>query len=104
MYSSKIIKSGALIADTKALLAHWDEERTAAENLAQSQQSNVLGKESRARIEDILAIFRQRYVQTQEILSFFRRERSSRNRETREGKVLDRCFGGVGYGGDRETI
>lgn len=63
MYTSRIIKSGALIADTKVLLAHWDEERTAAENLAQFQQSNVLGKDSRGRLEDILTIFRQRYVQ-----------------------------------------
>lgn len=36
LYSSKIIKAGALLADTKTLLAHWDESQPVADNLAAS--------------------------------------------------------------------
>lgn len=61
-YTSKIIKAGALIADTKALLSHWDLESSVAENLARVQQDNLFGKASRSRVADILAIFRQRYL------------------------------------------
>lgn len=60
-YSSKIIKAGALIGDTKTLLSHWDTSASVAENIAQIQRDNVFGKASRSRVEDILAIFRQRY-------------------------------------------
>jgi hypothetical protein len=61
-YSSKIIKAGALIADTKTLLSHWDVEASVSENLKRLQRENVFGKASRSRVEDILAIFRQRYL------------------------------------------
>jgi len=61
-YSSKIIKAGALLADTKTLLAHWDESQPVAENLAAVRRDNLFGKASRSRVEDILAIFRQRYL------------------------------------------
>ena len=60
-YSSKIIKAGALLADTKTLLSHWDVAATGAENLDRIRRENVFGKASRSRVEDILAIFRQRY-------------------------------------------
>lgn len=60
-YSSKIIKASALLADTKTLFAHWDETKTAEENLQEAQRANIFGKASRSRVEDILAIFRQRY-------------------------------------------
>ncbi|HET6574077.1 MAG TPA: BrxA family protein [Fimbriiglobus sp.] len=61
-YSSKIIKAGALLADTKTLLAHWDVAQSADENLGRLRLENVFGKASRSRVEDILAIFRQRYL------------------------------------------
>src|SRR5260370_927310 len=61
-YASKIIKAGALLADTKALLAHWDLDRPAQENLRRIQHDNLFGKTSRSRVRDILAIFRQRYL------------------------------------------
>lgn len=61
-YSSKIIKAGALIGDTKTLLSHWDVTAPAAENINRVQRDNVFGKASRSRVEDILAIFRQRYL------------------------------------------
>src|SRR3954470_13447282 len=61
-YSSKIIKAGALIGDTKTLLSHWDATASVAENVDRVQRENVFGKASRSRVEDILAIFRQRYL------------------------------------------
>src|SRR5271165_1488289 len=61
-YSSKIIKAGALIGDTKTLLSHWDVDASVDENIKRMQRDNVFGKSSRSRVEDILAIFRQRYL------------------------------------------
>lgn len=61
-YSSKIIKAGALLADTKTLLAHWNTAVPAQVNLDRLRHDNVFGKASRSRVEDILAIFRQRYL------------------------------------------
>jgi hypothetical protein len=60
-YSSKIIKAGALLPDTRTMLAHWDEACSVADNLERLRRENVFGKASRSRVEDILAIFRQRY-------------------------------------------
>src|SRR5438874_1904245 len=62
LYSSKIIKAGALLADTKTMLAHWNVESPAHDNIERLRRENVFGKASRSRVEDILAIFRQRYL------------------------------------------
>lgn len=61
-YTSKIIKAGALIDDTKTLLANWDVSQTVKSNLSLLQSQNIFGKATRSRIEDILVIFRQRYL------------------------------------------
>jgi hypothetical protein len=61
-YSSKIIKAGALIGDTKTLLSHWDVDASVDENINRVQRDNVFGKASRSRVEAILAILRQRYL------------------------------------------
>lgn len=61
-YTSRIIKAGALLADTKTLLSHWDLDSSVSENLERIRQENLFGKASRSRVEDILAIFRQRYL------------------------------------------
>ena len=61
-YTSRIIKAGALLADTKTLLSHWDTAASVKANLARIRQENLFGKASRSRVEDILAIFRQRYL------------------------------------------
>lgn len=61
-YSSRIIKAGALIGDTKTLLLHWDVQASSADNIERLHQENLLGKSSRSRVKDILAIFRQRYL------------------------------------------
>ena len=61
-YTSKIIKAGALLADTKILLAHWDVTASVQKNMERMRRENVFGKASRSRVRDILAIFRQRYL------------------------------------------
>jgi hypothetical protein len=61
LYTSRIIKASALLADTKVLLSEWDLGQSVEENLARARQQNIFGKASRSRIEDILVIFRQRY-------------------------------------------
>ncbi len=67
-YTSRIIKAGALLPDTKLLLANWDENQDVQTNLDQVRRENLFGKTSRARVEDILLVFRQRYLKDPEIL------------------------------------
>ena len=62
LYTSRILKAGALIGDTKTLLSHWDVGATVDENVTRIHRDNVFGKASRSRVEDILAIFRRRYL------------------------------------------
>jgi hypothetical protein len=66
-YSSKIIKAGALIGDTKTLLSHWDLKTSVEHNIARMRRENVFGKTSRSRVEDILAIFRHRYFEEEAV-------------------------------------
>lgn len=61
IYTSRIIKASALIADTRVLLGEWDLEQSVADNLERARRLNIFGKASRSRIEDILLIFRQRF-------------------------------------------
>jgi hypothetical protein len=51
-----------LKADTKTMLSHWDLDASVEDNLNRVRQHNVFGKASRSRVEDILGIFRQRYL------------------------------------------
>lgn len=67
LYTSKVIKAGALIADTHVILSEWDPGRSAAENLRRLQEDNVLAKASKSRLRDVLAIFRQRYLRDPEV-------------------------------------
>lgn len=61
-YTSKIIKAGALISDTKTLFSHWEVNASAQENLERLRLDNIFGKASRSRVQSILGIFRQRYL------------------------------------------
>jgi hypothetical protein len=61
--SSKIIKAGALLPDTKTLLAHWDIGDSVQSNIERVRRENLFGKASRSRVEDVLAIFRQRFLE-----------------------------------------
>ncbi len=67
-YSSKIIKAGALLPDTKLLLENWDEDEDVQTNLDRVRRDNLFGKASRSRIEDILLVFRQRYLRDPHLL------------------------------------
>lgn len=67
LYSSKIIKVGAGLADTKTLLAYWDLAVSAQDNMERAQRDNLLGKPSRSRVRDVLAIFRQRFLGEQAV-------------------------------------
>jgi hypothetical protein len=62
LYSSKIIKAGALLADTKTLFTHWDLAASVKDNLDRMRRDNLFGKASRSRVRDVLAIFRQRFL------------------------------------------
>ena len=62
IYSSRILKAGALLDETKTLLSVWDDSASTADNIARFQRENVLGKASRSRVNDILMAFRQRYL------------------------------------------
>ncbi|AFY60109.1 DUF1819 family protein [Synechococcus sp. PCC 6312] len=66
-YSSRIIKAGALVADTKKLLCSWNLSVSTAENIKQFHRENIFGKSSRSRVADILAIFRQRYLSNESV-------------------------------------
>ena len=50
------------------LFAHWDESESVQQNLDRIQRENVFGKATRCRIEDVLAIFRQRYLREPSVL------------------------------------
>jgi hypothetical protein len=61
-YSAKIIKAGALLSDTKTMLASWQPNLSVTNNLEKLKNDNVFGKASRKRVSDMLAIFRQRFL------------------------------------------
>ncbi|MDD5368826.1 MAG: DUF1819 family protein [Anaerolineaceae bacterium] len=63
VYTSKIIKAGALIDDTKTMLANWDSSQSLKSNLTRLRNQNIFGKATRSRVDDILTIFRQRYLE-----------------------------------------
>lgn len=61
-YSSKIIKAGALLTDSRTFLRRYDPKLSANENLRRALRGNIFGKASRSRVQDILPIFRQRFL------------------------------------------
>jgi hypothetical protein len=60
--TTRIIKGGALLEDSRRFVDGWDETKTPAENLDEFRARNLLGKRSRSRAEDTLAILRQRFI------------------------------------------
>ncbi len=61
-FTSKIIKGGALLEESRRLLEAWDDNQPANINLQRARDRNVLGKRSQKRVEDALSILRQRWV------------------------------------------
>lgn len=88
LYSSRIIKAGALLPDTKVLFSVWDPNLSISENIHRIQHQNLLGKTSRSRAEDILVIFRQRYL-TEESVA---RALATLVKRQSDGNTLNRIF------------
>jgi hypothetical protein len=61
--TTRIIKGGALLEDSRRFVDQWDPGRTPEANLQEFRSRNVLGKRSRSRGDDALAILRQRFVE-----------------------------------------
>lgn len=61
LYTVRIAKATALIADTKTILAFWDLNLGVADNFERVRQMNLFGGASRARANDVLRVFKQRY-------------------------------------------
>lgn len=88
LYTARIIKAGALLPDTKALLSCWDPDRSVNENLDRIRRQNLLGKSSRSRAVDILAIFRQRYLTEEPVANALARLVKNRLNGDTLGRVL----------------
>lgn len=63
LYSTRINHVGALLPDTKTMLAHWNLDVDVSANLAYMQAENVFAKTSRTRIPEMLETFRERYLE-----------------------------------------
>lgn len=87
-YTARIIKAGALLPDTKALLHCWDPGRSINDNLVRIRSQNLLGKSSRSRAVNILAIFRQRYLAEESVANALARLVKNRL----NGEALDRIL------------
>lgn len=68
LYTTHINHVGALLPDTKAMLAHWDLDADVPANLERMRAENVFAKASRSRIPEMLETFRERYLTNPEIL------------------------------------
>jgi len=58
-----------LLSDTKLLLEQWEAGDSVEGNLARFRQENLFGKGSRSRVNDVLAVFRQRYLHDPDLLA-----------------------------------
>jgi hypothetical protein len=64
--TSRIIKGGALLEESRRFVEAWDSTLSPDENLQMFRTKNLLGKRSRSRAVDTLAILRQRLVSEEE--------------------------------------
>lgn len=88
VYSTRILKATALLSDTRILLEHWDGSMPVKENLARFQSENIFGKTSRSRVQDILKIFRQRYLQNPHVIRALNVLAKSRFAESSLNRIL----------------
>lgn len=68
LYTTRISRVGALLPDTKLMLAHWDLAASVETNLTRMREENIFAKATRSRIPEILAVFRERYLTDPETL------------------------------------
>jgi hypothetical protein len=69
LYTTRINHVGALLPDTKMMLLEWDLDTDVAANLTHMQAENIFAKASRSRIPEMLATFRERYLDEPETLA-----------------------------------
>jgi hypothetical protein len=63
-YTSRLLKGGALLEDTRRIVELWDADISADENLQRVSDENLLGKTSRSRLDDVLYwAIRPRFVE-----------------------------------------
>jgi hypothetical protein len=60
--SSRILKGGALLGDSRRLSEVWNRDLPVADNLRIVDEGNLLGKSSRARARDVLIVLRARFI------------------------------------------
>lgn len=64
MYTSRLLKGGAVLDDTRRVVELWDVDQSADENLQRISAENLLGKSSRSRLDDLLfTVLRPRFVE-----------------------------------------
>ena len=64
VYTSRLLKGGAVLEDTLRVVELWDPELSPDENLHRISVENLLGKPSRARIDDLLYwVIQRRFVE-----------------------------------------
>lgn len=68
-YTTRINHVGALIPDTKMMLALWDLSTDVSSNLERMRAENVFAKTSRSRIPEMLQTFRERYLDDPDTLA-----------------------------------
>lgn len=62
-FTSRLIKGGAVLGDTRRVVERWDAELDPRANLESLAAENPLGKTSRSRLDDLLCyVIRPRYV------------------------------------------
>jgi hypothetical protein len=61
-FTTRIIKGGALLPETRRMLEVWEDEMPIDANLDRIRTFNLLGQPSRKRTEDTLQILRQRFI------------------------------------------
>lgn len=68
-YTTRINHVGALVPDTKMMLALWDLSADVSSNLERMRAENVFAKASRSRIPEMLQTFRERYLDDPDTLA-----------------------------------
>lgn len=63
MLTSRILKGGALLGESRILVESWDHGQSVSANLASASTSNILAKRSATRSKDVLAVLRQRLIE-----------------------------------------
>lgn len=63
-YTTRLLKGGAALEDTRRVVEEWDLDLDATSNLARLSEQNPLGKTSRSRLDDLLYwVIQRRFVE-----------------------------------------